>query len=313
MVGNLVRRAATIASSDLEVREAIALLCLRLCPCYGSILRLVQAHPLLSEEDLAGLLSLKRKSVHSLLSALHKMGSRHPISTSVGKRWHLCERGLRLLAAANHLHLRAFAVTSQAEEEGSHLHQRGEAWLLSHIQHTVGVYGFFASLAQVGKQQPGQELCWWETGAGCERRYRVGDQWHNLRPAALAEYRVGARRLRFWLEWDRGTMNARDLTVKFASYAHYLASRAWASEGAKPPRLLCVAPELAQERRMQRVAQASLTSTSGPILWTTTAELLHEHGPLASIWSPGIPAPGQAASAFNMRSVFETIIGNWGR
>src|SRR5256885_812815 len=129
-------------------------------------------------------------------------------------------------------------------------------------------------LAQAARRTQEQALCWWETGAACERRYRVGEQWHNLRPDALAEYQVGEHRLRFWLEWDRGTMNARDLAVKFASYAHYLASREWAREGAKPPWLLCVAPELAQERRMQRVAQASLTSTTELVLWTTTSEWL---------------------------------------
>ena len=36
----------------------------------------------------------------------------------------------------------------------------------------------------------------------------------------LSDYRVGQQRTRFWLEWDRGTMNARDLAVKFTSYAH---------------------------------------------------------------------------------------------
>jgi len=29
------------------------------------------------------------------------------------------------------------------------MQQRGEAWLLQHIQHTAGVYSFFATLAQV--------------------------------------------------------------------------------------------------------------------------------------------------------------------
>jgi hypothetical protein len=109
---------------------------------------------------------------------------------------------------------------------------------------------------------------------------------------------------------QRGTkrpMNARDLTVKFASYAHYLASREWAREGAKPPWLLCVAPQLEQERRMQRVAQGSLTSTAGLAIWTTTAALSREHGPLAPIWSPGPPLPGQTAKALNRRGVFETI------
>ena len=81
----------------------------------------------------------------------------------------------------------------------------------------------------------------WETGVVCERRYRVGEQWYNLRPDALAAYRVGSQRVRFWLEWDRGTMNVHDLAVKFTSYEHYIASREWAREadsagGADQPR-----------------------------------------------------------------------------
>src|SRR5260370_24293656 len=97
----------------------------------------------------------------------------------------------------------------------------------------------------------------------CERRYRVGEKWYNLRPDALAEYRVGPRQMRFWLEWDRGTMNVRDLAVKFTSYAHYIASREWARESSMLPVLVCVAPEIAQERRLQLMAKARLTSSPG--------------------------------------------------
>jgi hypothetical protein len=59
----------------------------------------------------------------------------------------------------------------------------------------------------------------------CERRYQVGELWYNLRPDALAEYRMWQQRTNFWLEWDRGSMNVRDLAIKFTSYAHYIASR----------------------------------------------------------------------------------------
>ena len=118
----------------------------------------------------------------------------------------------------------------------------------------------------------------------CERRFRVGEQWYNLRPDALAEYHVGSQRMCFWLEWDRGTMNVRDLAIKFTSYAHYIASREWAREHAILPRLLCVAPEIAQERRMLRVARARLASTPGLVLWTTTEVLLNEHGLLSPVW-----------------------------
>jgi len=53
-------------------------------------------------------------------------------------------------------------------------------------------------------------------------------------------------------------MNARDLAVKFTSYAHYIASREWAREHLMLPVLVCVAPDIAQAKRMQRVARARL-------------------------------------------------------
>jgi len=193
------------------------------------------------------------------------------------------------------MHMRNIATMPDdgAESETSTVVQRGENWLLQRIQHTAGIYGFFARLALVARQDPGQALCWWETGPVCERRYRVGEQWFNLRPDALAEYRVGTQRMRFWLEWDRGTMNVRDLVIKFTSYAQYIASREWAREHSMLPMLICVAPDIAQERRMQRVAQAKLTHVSGLVMWTTTEVLLNELGPLAPIWLQGIPQCNQ--------------------
>ena len=51
----------------------------------------------------------------------------------------------------------------------------------------------------------------------------------------------------------------------------------------------CVAPDIAQERRMLRVAQARLAPLRGFGLWTATEVLMNEHGPLAPIWLQGIP------------------------
>ena len=146
VAGDLEGRAAHITQEDLEEQEVIALLGLRLTPCQWSILHLLLAHPLLSDEELAAFLSLQRKSVRCSLYELHQLGCLEPIATLNGKRWHLCERGLRLVAAANHMHIRNIATMSddRAESETSTVVQRGEAWLLQRIQHTAGIYGFFA-------------------------------------------------------------------------------------------------------------------------------------------------------------------------
>ncbi len=297
IVGKLVQRVAHLTQDDLEEQEVISLLGLRLTPSQWSILHLLLAHPLLSDEELAALLGLQQRSVRCVLYELHQLGCLESLPTEIGKRWHLCERGLRLVAAANHIHIRTSAVISDeaAHRETSAMAQPGEAWLVQHIEHTAGVYGFFARLGQAARREAGQALCWWETGAMCERRYRVGEQWYNLRPDALAQYRVGREQMRFWLEWDRGTMNVRDLLLKFASYAHYVASREWAREDTRLPGLFCVAPDIAQERRMQRVAQTSLTTTPELLVWTTTEVLLNAYGPLAPIWLHGLPQRSQAA------------------
>ena len=106
---------------------------------------------------------------------------------------------------------------------------------------------------------------------------------------------MGSQQFRFWLEWDRGTMNSRDLTIKFASYAQYIASREWARESSRIPALVCVAPDIAQEKRMLRVAQARLAQAAGFELWTATEALMNEHGPLAPIWLQGIPQRSQVS------------------
>jgi predicted transcriptional regulator len=316
VVGVLATRTAHLSQQSLQEQEAIALLGLHLTPCQWNILRMLLEHPLLSDEELAAFLSLQRSTARCSLYALHQLVCLEPIPTEVGKRWHLCERGLRLLAAANRVYMRNIAVQPDEEADGETVPmvQRGEGWLVQHIHHTAGIYRFFASLAETAREQPDQRLCWWETGATCERRYRVSEQWYNLSPDALAEYRVGQEQCRFWLEWDCGTMNVRDLAIKFTSYAHYIASREWARERPMLPVLLCVAPDIAQERRMHRVAQARLTHTPGFMMWTTTEVLLSELSPLAPIWLQAIPQRRQAAHADSSlrRGLFDGKFGKKG-
>jgi hypothetical protein len=314
VIGGLDKRIAQITQIGLEEREMVSLLGLRLTSCQWSILHLLLAHPLLSDEELASLLGLARKSVRCSLYELHQLGCLEPVMTEAGKRWHFCERGLRLIAAANHMHIRniGFVPDDETGRVMSTMIKRGEAWLLQHIQHTAGIYSFFASLAQAARKEAGHELCWWETGAVCERRYQVAEQRYNLRPDALAEYHVGHQRyMRFWLEWDRGTMNVRDLAIKFSSYAHYIASREWARESSRLPVLICVAPDIAQERRMQRVAQVILAHTPGLVLWTATEVLLHEQGPLATIWLRDIPQSRQALQpgSSQRQCLFDAMLG----
>ena len=150
----------------------------------------------------------------------------------------------------------------------------------------------------------------------CERRYQVGEQWYNLKPDAPAEYRVGQQRTRFWLEWDRGTMNVRDLAVKFTSYASYIASREWARERSMLPVLVCVAPDIARGAADAASGSGQThTSSHGLMVWTTTAMLLDEQGPLAPICLQRRSQSSQAAQSGNVlrQCLLDVIPAKYGR
>ncbi len=95
---------------EVDRRETLAWLTWQLTPGAWQIIYLLLAHPLLSTEELAVFLGLQRHSVSCSLASLHRLGCIVPTRTAVGQRWYLDALGLSLVAAANHVHLRTFAL-----------------------------------------------------------------------------------------------------------------------------------------------------------------------------------------------------------
>ena len=296
IVGNYMDRAKATQkdpTGDSRAEEkSIALLGLNLGHRHLDLLRVLLSYPLLHVREMAALIEREVSSIERYLRVLQRSGCIEPLATSMGQRWRLCERGLRLIAATQHISIQSIA-TQQESDGGAYLIQRGVDVLVRHLEHTAGIYGFFASLAQAANEErfQGREhrLLWWETGAACERRYRDHDHWHNLRPDAVAAYQVGQQRIRFWLEWDRATMGTRDLVAKLRTYAQYVASREWFKQDAGLPLLLVVTPNPGQEMRIGRVATATLTDRCGLIIRTTTLTRLREQGLLGPIWDQVLP------------------------
>jgi hypothetical protein len=287
------RRRCEHTGNSFDEREIIALLALSLGHRHLELLTFLYTHPLLHVREIAALLDREASSIERYLGHLCNHGCIEPLASDEGPRWRLSERGLRLLAATHHMSIQSIATV---EERGGEtcLVQRGVDVLIRHLEHTAGVYGFFASLSQVAsrEQLQGREhhLLWWETGATCERRYPDHEHWHNLRPDAMGEYQAGEWQVRFWLEWDRATMGMRDLVAKFQTYVQYVTSHAWFKEQHVMPYLLVIVPGKEQEMRIARIAQARLVNTPGLVIQTTTATRLADLGPLAQIWHQVSPS-----------------------
>ncbi len=291
-------------------RELLALLALRLDARHDALLALLAAHPLLSGEELAAVVGITPASVDVYTRHLNRLGLVVPATnlTLAGAppvppnsrwlrgRYALTALGTHLLSARS-----ARTIKGAPPEDGrgwpredrpTDAYHREVAALMRVPAHTAGVYQFIASLygsassAQTGEQA--QRVAWWETGRPCARQYREIDGWHALRPDAAGEYLAGTQRLRFWLEWDRGTMRRRDLEAKFAAYAHYVRSREWRADGNTPlPTLLIVTGETGESGQESRVAQAlrdTLPESVALRVYVTQASLLVTEGPLAPIW-----------------------------
>jgi predicted transcriptional regulator len=310
IVGNYMDRAQAPhkdqTGDSRDEGKSMALLGLYLGHRYLDLLQLLFTYPLLHVREMAALLEREVSSIERYVRVLHKSGCIVPMMTDGGQRWRLCERGLRLIAATQHITIQCIATLVESDGR-AYLVQQGVEVLVRHLEHTAGIYGFFSSLSQAASEErlQGHEhrLLWWETGSACERRYRDHDHWHNLRPDAFAAYHAGEQRVRFWLEWDRATMGARDLGVKLSTYAQYVASREWFKQEAALPMLLIVAPDPGQERRFGRVATATLTDRCGLIIRTTTLTRVREQGVLGPIWDQVLPY-GEGSDLMPRRTLY---------
>jgi Replication-relaxation len=265
-------------------REEVALLSLRLHQRHQRVLAHLLAAPLLSRQEMTHLCAITPATLARTLYDLRQWDLVVPYPGPRGLRLALSERGCRLLAAQMGVSLPHLAERSSGQQKAAWV-QRGVGALLRVLFHTSGLYGFLMRLARAAhtSAEHGDRLLWWEVGARCSRSYRLHGRICTILPDAAFAYRREQQTTRAVLEWDSGSMAGRDLAIKLCAYRRYVASRAWLSESPVLPRLLFVAPDPGQERRIQRVAQGLLADSTLAI-YTTTATRLAEQGPLSPIW-----------------------------
>ena len=282
-----------------------------------SVLQLLYVHPLLSAEELAAALSVETASSERYLRHLREarlvtqrqfalsepalmLGGKTP--APIQQRYALSAQGFavvtmcvqgpgwrRIVRTVGDLRASATQRLNLGRDIRYQRYQRDMQLLARTPDHTAGVYGFFALLHATARTacRSGylHALVWWETGRACMRRYREGSGWHAIWPDGAGEYRADGHRMRFWLEWDRGTMGRRDLIAKFAAYARYLRSREWRVDGNEPvPELLIVTSDVAQQTRVTAALSATFRYAPGLSVSVTSRAALAAQGPLAPIW-----------------------------
>lgn len=298
-------------------------------PRQRALLTLLARAPLLSASDIAAVCSTPGEPLQadSVARALRDLARRgwvvREIESGNVARWYLTDGGLRTVAAIHKVHILHLGciVTTEAgtgclDEAGQvqsddrvRLEQRSLATLRRQSAHQAGVYGIVAAFHRpLPESMVSIRVAWWETGRDCFCTYQYHGVQRNLRPDAELELvwqsEGTPRHLRMWIEFDRGTMNRRDLEQKMQAYADYWQSKAWASEGRIAlPRLLFIVPDTQQETRVRTVTQDKLANVRLRVLVTTAAHF-KTYTPYGRIWRqilPNLPESEQAPR----RALFE--------
>jgi len=236
------------------------------------LLEVIGFHPYLTANQLSDVLGSGTAPVRRRLNRLLQLGLiRHPGVQEVGDATsqefsELTTRGLKLVAAHLGLSL-AVAVRELGLVGGGPNESFGSRRkLLRTLAHTRGADDIFVRLYRQARARAAagwdEAMVEWQNAAACSRRH--------LRPDGYGVYRRGTRYDGFFVEYDRGTMNARDYFKKFGAYYRYGVTGRFEKDYNTYPTILVVTSDTASEERIARVAGAAAVGHSGklPVLLT---------------------------------------------
>lgn len=281
---------ALTAPAEPESSCHIGQLALHVTPTDHVLLELVGLHPFLDPRQLAGVLGWEVALVRRRMNRLMNLGlmrrlDEHEIGADAGELIELTSSGLELTAAYLGLSL-AVGVRELGLTGGGPGQPHGpRRKLLHNPAHTRETDEIFVRFYRLARKQAGMgsddAMEEWQNAAACSRRY--------LRPDGYGVYRRHGVSYGFFLEFDRGTMNARDYFKKFRAYYHYGVSGRFVRDYQGYPTILFVASSNSGEERVARVARAAAVGRPAqlPLLLTCRWRIEESStldGALGPIW-----------------------------
>ncbi len=255
------------------------------------LLEVIGFHPYLTANQLSDVLGSGTAPVCRRLNRLLGLDLiRHPSVEEVGdatfQEFHeLTMRGLTLVATHLGLSL-AVAVRELGLVGGGPDKPVGSRRkLVRTLAHTRGADDIFVRLYRRARVRMvagyDEAMMEWQNAAACSRRH--------LRPDGYGVYRRGTHYDGFFVEYDRGTMNARDYFKKFGAYYRYGVTRRFERDYNSYPTILVVTLDNAAEERIARVARATAVGQPGelPVLLTCQwriDDVTNSDGLLNPIW-----------------------------
>jgi hypothetical protein len=182
--------------------------------------------------------------------------------------WLLTELGAAVAAAYRKLDQQALVRRSFYSAHTTH-----------HPEHTLGMNGFWVSLAAAASELAQEGLYTW-LGDDAARGIVSELEGADLRPDGWGRYLTQDREVRFSLEWDAGTEPPKRLAGKARAYLKHYAGRG----RPETTHVLIVLPGHTREDSIADAVRRALPAKPSVRFWTTHTGLLRDRGPLGELW-----------------------------
>ena len=245
-------------------------------------------HPLLTLDEMAGVLVIREPHVEACLSRMAASGLVVSVKSEVAgvpqgeSRYYLSGKGLELQAERDGVPVKRYvrhgaATGALPGRSGARLQT-----LLRQYEHTVGTISFVVRLIEEARRQ-GFIVKQWFTAAEASERFSAAGTTRWLRPDAVVEVTCNHKTYRLYIEWDRGTMRLPELTPKLRAYAALNSVRGSTS------RLLLVTSTPQRERGIREILNGAHAADSSlhPNVLSSVESLVSRLGPCGRIWLNG--------------------------
>jgi len=221
-------------------------------------------HPLLEPAELATLLNQRIEPTQRRIERLVRCGVAQVLDRRAGsdkssrQRLVLTDFGLHWLAGRDVVppgRYAKYGIVAASDDAGERAGTRLDGFI-RHFDHSVGLNRVFARLAEDARQV-GHQLTEWRNEAESTRRFRDDDRSYWIRPDGGGSLWSGEARHDFFVEYDRGTIDAAAYRSKLVGYHRYFATCQFETDFADPPTVLVVA---ADDRAEARAARAVRTA-----------------------------------------------------
>ena len=276
------------------------LLPLVLKPAEKRMLDCLADWPLVTVEDLSGILGLSDSRTWRLAARLNRWGLVTPVHLAGQRRFALSDGGLSLLARRDRVSVgaavRRWSVESMDGQPPSSWRDLPGARarpLARTIDHTQAVHRFMAALVCQAKGTKGHWVSEVSPPHQATRYFRYGGSLRSIHPDGFGVVCANGRVGPFFLERERRALNPSSMTARLAPYLRYYSSNRPLDDHGERPLVLIVFEDHLAEANFLGVARREMERARVEVpLWISYREALEKVGPLGAAWrSPDVVEP----------------------